>query len=62
MNLIIKRLSDGVESLNETHILYVQTEDGTNVKAELCSEVEVSNYIYILKSDYNIKQVIYFDL
>jgi len=62
MNLIIKRLSDEVESLNETHILYVQTEDGTNVKAEVCSEVDVSNYIYILKSEYNIKQVIYFDL
>ena len=62
MNLIIKRLSDEVESLNETHILYVQTEDGTNVKAEVCSEADVSNYIYILKSEYNIKQVIYFDL
>jgi hypothetical protein len=62
MNLIIKRLSDEVESIKGDCLLYVQTEDGTNVRAEVCSEGEVSSYIYILKSDYNIKQVIYFDL
>ena len=62
MNLIIKRLSDEVESIKGDCLLYVQTEDGTNVRAEVCAESEVSNYIYILKSDYNIKQVIYFDL
>jgi|11BtaG_2_1085332.scaffolds.fasta_scaffold11102_4 translation initiation factor IF-1 len=62
MNLIIKRLSDEVESIKGDTLLYVQTEDGTNVRAEICTEAEVSNYIYILKSDYNIKQVIYFDL
>ena len=33
MNLIIKRLSDEVESLKGTHIIYVQTEVGTNIKA-----------------------------
>ena len=62
MNLIIKRLSDEVESLKGDALLYVQTEDGVNIRAEVCSEADVSNYIYILKSDYNIKQVIYFDL
>ena len=62
MNLIIKRLSDEVESIKGDCLLYVQTEDGTNVRAEVCKEGEVSSYIYILKSDYNIKQVIYFDL
>ena len=62
MNLIVKRLSDEVESLKGTHILYVQTEDGVNVKAEVCSEAEVSDHIYIFKSDYDIKQVIFFDL
>ena len=62
MNLIIKRLSNEVESLKGDHLLYVQTEDGTNVRAEICSGGELSNYIYIIKSDYDIKQVIYFDL
>ena len=62
MNLIIKRLSNEVKSLKGDHLLYVQTEDGVNVKAEVCAAGEVSSYIYILKSDYNIKQVIYFDL
>ncbi len=62
MNLIIKRLSDEVESLKGECLLYVQTEDGTNVRAEVCNEVDVSNYIYILKSEYDIKQLIYFDL
>lgn len=62
MNLIIKRLSDEVETLNGDHLLYVQTEDGTNVRAEVCAAGDLSNYIHILKSDYNIKQVIYFDL
>ena len=62
MNLIIKRLSDEVESINGDHLLYVQTEDGTNIRAEVCSSDELSNYIYILKSDHNIKQTIYFDL
>jgi translation initiation factor IF-1 len=62
MNLIIKRLSTEVKSLKGDHLLYVQTEDGVNVKAEVCAAGELSNYIYILKSDYNIKQVIYFDL
>lgn len=62
MNLVIKRLNESVVKNNRDHILYVQTEDGTNVRAEICSEGEVSNYIYILKSDYDIKQVIYFDL
>jgi translation initiation factor IF-1 len=62
MNLIIKRLSDEVESIKGDCLIYVQTEDGTNVRAEVCNEGEVSSYIYILKSDYNIKQVIYFDL
>ncbi len=62
MNLIIKRLDDAVESIKGDHLLYVQTEDGTNIRAEICSDGELSNYIHILKSDYNIKQVIYFDL
>jgi translation initiation factor IF-1 len=62
MNLIIKRLSSEVQSLDGNTLMYVQTEDGTNIRAEVCTEQEVSNYIYILKSDYDIKQVIYFDL
>ena len=62
MNLIIKRLDSAVESIKGDHLLYVQTEDGTNIKAEVCTADDLSNYIYILKSDYNIKQVIYFDL
>ena len=62
MNLIIKRLSAEVETIKGDHLLYVQTEDGTNVKAEVCSSAELSNYIYIIKSDHDIKQVIYFDL
>jgi translation initiation factor IF-1 len=62
MNLIIKRLSDEVESIKGDHLLYVQTEDGTNIRAEVCSSDELSNYIYILKSDHDIKQTIYFDL
>ena len=62
MNLIVKRLDESVVNDNRNHILYVQTEDGTNVRAEICTEEEVSNYIYILKSDHNIKQGIFFDL
>jgi translation initiation factor IF-1 len=62
MNLIIKRLSSEVQSLDGNTLMYVQTEGGTNIRAEVCTEQEVSNYIYILKSDYDIKQVIYFDL
>jgi len=62
MNLIIKRLSSEVQSLDGNTLMYVQTEDGTKIRAEVCTEQEVSNYIYILKSDYDIKQVIYFDL
>jgi len=62
MNLIVKKLDESVVNNNKNHILYVQTEDGINVKAEICTEEEVSSYIYILKSDYDIKQVIFFDL
>jgi translation initiation factor IF-1 len=62
MNLIIKRLSSEVETLDGNTLMYVQTEDGTNVRAEICSEGEVSSYVHILKSEYDIKQVIYFDL
>jgi translation initiation factor IF-1 len=62
MNLIIKRLSSEVETLDGNTLMYVQTEDGTNIRAEVCTEQEVSNYIYILKSEYDIKQLIYFDL
>lgn len=62
MNLIIKRLNVAVETIEGDHLLYVQTEDGTNIRAEVCSGEELSNYIYILKSDHDIKQTIYFDL
>ena len=62
MNLIIKRLSSEVKTLDGNTLMYVQTEDGTNIRAEVCTEQEVSNYIYILKSEYDIKQLIYFDL
>lgn len=62
MNLIVKRLNESVANNNRDHILYVQTESGTNIRAEICTKDEVSDYIYILKSDYDIKQVIYFDL
>ena len=62
MNLIIKRLDEEVTSLKGDRLLYVQTEDGVNVKAEVCKEAELADYIYIFKSEYDIKQVIYFDL
>ncbi len=62
MNLIIKRLDSAVESISGDHLLYVQTDDGINIKAEVCVDSELSDYIYVLKTDYNIKQVVYFDL
>tara|TARA_R110000803_G_scaffold102741_1_gene170875 strand:+ start:1229 stop:1417 length:189 start_codon:yes stop_codon:yes gene_type:complete len=62
MNLIIKRLDSAVESISGDHLLYVQTDDGINIKAEVCVDSELPDYIYVLKNDYNIKQVVYFDL
>ena len=63
MNLIIKRLSDEVESLKGTHIIYVQTEVGTNIKAMISkSGSTLSEDVEKLKSEYDIKEVIYFDL
>lgn len=63
MNLIVKRLSDEVESLRGSHIIYVQTESGTNVKALISkNEQMLSEQVQTLKSEYDIKQVIYFDL
>ena len=63
MNLIIKRLSDEVESLKGTHIIYVQTEVGTNIKAMISkSGSTLSEDVEQLKSEYDIKEVIYFDL
>jgi len=62
MNLIIKRLDEEVKSLKGDRLIYVQTEDGINVKAEVCKESELAERIQTFKSEYNIKQVIYFDL
>lgn len=62
MNLIIKRLSDEVESLKGTHLVYVQTEDGVNVRAYVCDSNNLEEQISTAKSNFDIKQVIYFDL
>jgi len=62
MNLIIKRLSDEVQTLKGTHLVYVQTEDGVNVKAFVCESNNLEEQINTAKSNFDIKQVIYFDL
>lgn len=62
MNLIIKRLSDEVQTLKGTHLVYVQTEDGVNVEAFVCESNNLEEQINTAKSNFDIKQVIYFDL
>ena len=62
MRLIIKRISDEVESISADFILYVQTETETSIHAEVCSGEELNHFIRKIKSEYDIKETIYFDL
>lgn len=62
MRLIIKRISDEVESISADFILYVQTETDTSIHARVCSEKELNLHIENIKSEYDIKETIYFDL
>lgn len=62
MRLIIKRISDEVESISADFILYVQTDTETSIHARVCSEKELTIHIESIKSEYDIKETIYFDL
>ena len=62
MRLIIKRISDEVESISADFILNVQTETDTSIHARVCSEKELNVHIENIKSEYDIKETIYFDL
>ena len=62
MKLIIKRISDEVNSIEADFLLYVRTDTDTSIHVEVSNSEELEGVIQSVKSKYDIKETIIFDL
>ena len=62
MKIIIKRVGGEVESISKEYLVYVTTETGTSIRAEVCDWDELNDLVNQLKQEYPIKETFYFDL
>ena len=59
MKIVIKKLNP---LFKEECIVYVQTENGQNIEAVIGASIEVPIYVEKYKNEYDIENVIYYDL